>query len=364
MAVSTKPDSKHTDEYGIERTHEDEPGKIAELREKWGWFDHLMLMQERYAKMGGNQYAAGITYFSVLSMFPILMLLFAGAAFALVNDPDTLRQIQDEITKTVNGTVGDTLNEVIDTAIEQRSAIAGIGGLTALWSGLSWMNHLRYGASKMWKANPIAGGFVGRKLMDLVGLLMLLVALIIAFGITAVGSSGLTRYVLEFLGLEQIPGIDVITQVVAIAIGLIANYLVFLWLLKYLPRTDVPWRSAAKGAAIGAVAFEIFKQIGSLFFSNALNNPAGATFGPIIGVMVLFYFVWRILLYCCAWTATTDESLARSKVPAPEPAVIRVRNEVDPVDRMRDKSSLVSTGFAAGAVVSAAVLALRNVWRH
>ncbi|AKK02435.1 inner membrane protein YhjD [Corynebacterium epidermidicanis] len=355
MPAVTRPEKSKTDEYGIERVNKDDPGFVAKLRLEHEWFDHLMRMNERFGQSGGNQYAAGITYFSVLSMFPILMLVFAGAGFALANNPELLAEVQAKIADSAQGEMGKTINEVLVTAIDQRGAIAGIGTLTALWSGLGWMANLRYGVSKMWKVDPNAQNFLVGKLKDLVGLIGLLVALVVAFGVTAVGSSGLTMTLMERIGLDHIPGISTVAFVVALVVGLLANFLVFLWLIKYLPRTKVPMRSAIHAAMIGAVAFEVFKQLASVFFSNGLKNPAGATFGPIIGLMVLLYFVWRILLYCSAWAATTRESLAQAVVEVPEPAVIRVRNEV----RAKPASPAV-WGLSALAGTVVAALAFRK----
>lgn len=334
---------EQTDEYGIERTNGEE-GAIAKFRARWPWFDHLMKMNERYSTEGGNQYAAGITYFSVLSMFPILMLAFAGAATVLARRPELLDDIQTHIADSLDGTLGDTVNEVIDTAIAQRSVVFGIGGLTALWSGLGWMNNLRYGASKMWRYDVKGDGFVKNKLRDLLAFIGLMITLGIAMGFTALGSSGITEWLLERVGLEDVPGIFLVSYLVTLLFALLANYLAFLWLMKTLPRGEVPNKSAAQAALIGAIAFEIFKRIGSLFFANALSNPAGATFGPIIGLMVLFYFIWRILLYCCAWAATTDEALAIAPLEAPAPAVIRVREVA------QTQSSHLGTGLAVGAL--------------
>ncbi|MDO4928869.1 MAG: YhjD/YihY/BrkB family envelope integrity protein [Corynebacterium sp.] len=334
---------QQTDEYGIERTHEEE-GVVAKLRARWPWFDHVMRMNERYGAEGGNQYAAGITYFSVLSMFPILMLVFATAATVLARRPELLDDVQTYIADSIDGTFGETVNEIIDTAIEQRSVVFGIGGLTALWSGLGWMNNLRYGASKMWRYDVKGDGFVLNKLRDLVAFFSLIIILGITIGFTALGSSGITERVLGYVGLEDIPGIYYISFAVTLIFALLANYLAFFWLLKTLPRGEVPNKAALEAAVIGAIAFEIFKRIGSMFFSNALSNPAGATFGPIIGVMVLFYFIWRILLYCCAWAATIEESLAIAPLEAPAPAVIRVR-EVP-----QQQSSRLGVGLAVGAV--------------
>ncbi|MEZ2121555.1 MULTISPECIES: inner membrane protein YhjD [unclassified Corynebacterium] len=353
--ASSKTAPKQTDEFGIERVNQDDPGFLQQYRDKWPWFDHIMRMQERYGEMGGNQYAAGITYFSVLSMFPILMILFATVGFILANNPDAVVQLQQRISESVSGDVGEPVNRILETAISQRSTVAGIGGLTALWSGLNWMNHLRYGVSKMWKCDPSEGNIVKRKLRDLAGLIGLLLALILAFGVTAVGASGLTVTLLEKVNLDGIPGISVIVYLVALIVGLITNFCVFFCLIKFLPRTGVPRVSAVKGALIGAVVFEAFKQIGSVFFSKALSNPAGATFGPIIGVMVLLFFVWRILLYCSAWAATTAESLKKTRTPIPEPAVIRVRNDVDPIPDTKASVALVGAGAAIGAVGIAVV---------
>ena len=71
--ATTDPNRDKLDHHGVERTRKDDEGAIQKYRDQWPWFDHLMRMQERYSKQGGNQYAAGITYFSVLSLFPLLM---------------------------------------------------------------------------------------------------------------------------------------------------------------------------------------------------------------------------------------------------------------------------------------------------
>lgn len=347
-ATATASNPAKTDEYGIERATADEPGAIDRMRARWGWLDHLVRMQERYAAYGGNQYAAGITYFSVLAVFPLLMMVAAIAAYVLAANPDTLYSIQERIAESVPGQMSGIVNQILETAIEQRGAVAGIGGLTALWSGLGWMNNLRYGVSKMWRLDPTDGNFVAKKLLDLVGLVGLLVAFSVAFGVTAIGSSGLTRTLLDAVGLGGIPGIGVIVGAVAIAVGVLANFLVFAWLIMYLPRTTVPVRSGLKAAFFGALAFEAIKQLGSLFFSNALANPAGATFGPIIGLMVLMYLIWRVLLYVSAWAATTEESRALTPVRAPEPAVIRVRAEV------KDDSLSARAALGVGAAIGAA----------
>lgn len=334
MATSTSQDPDLTDRYGIERVREDDPTFLDKLRAKWGWFDHLMRMQERYGQEGGNHFAAGVTYFSVLSMFPILMVAFASVALVLRGNEDLLTTLENSIAENLSGQMGETINRVIQGAIDQAGGVFTIGFVTALWSGLAWMGNLRAALTALWKRPIIADNFVLGKLRDLVRLFGLLVMLVVTFAVTAIGSSGLTERVIEFVGLDGVPGIGVVTGLVAIAIGLLANWLLFLWMLYSLPRGGVPVKSVMKGAIIGAIGMEVVKQLGSVFFSNALSNPAGAVFGPIIGLMVVFYLIWRITMYASAWSATTDEALEQERPQAPAPAIINVRGEASRQGRL------------------------------
>ena len=136
MPTTTQSSSKKTDHYGIERANADDPGAVDKIRSKSGFVDHLMRMNERYGAEGGNQFAAGITYYSVLSIFPLAMLVVATVAAVLANREDLLNDLQSHITSSIDGDMGDTVNEILDTAIDQRGAMFGIGGLTTLWSGL------------------------------------------------------------------------------------------------------------------------------------------------------------------------------------------------------------------------------------
>lgn len=355
MATATDSNPAKTDVYGIERSRKDDPGALDKAREKSEVLDHLMRMLDRYGSNGGNQFAAGITYYSVLAVFPLLMLLTAVAASVLANRPELMAQLQEQISSSVDGDLGATLNKVLETAMEQRGAMYGIGGITALWSGLGWMDNLRIGISAMWNLQPTKGGnFFVKKANDLLGLIGLLVALIIAFGVTAAGSSGLTQHIFELVGIESFPGMNYVIFAAGLVAGLLANLLVMWWLVVILPRTKVPWRSGLLGAAVGAVAFELIKQLSTVIMSAAAGNPAGAVFGPVIVLMVMLYLVWRVVLYVSALAATTQESLREVEIPVPEPAIIRVRNEV------KQGPSAV-TALGAGAAIGAAgagVLAL------
>ena len=70
------------------------------------WFDHVMRAQERYQDSKGDFYAAGITYFTIFALFPLLMVGFAIGGFVLASHPELLAEIQEQIKSTVSGDIG------------------------------------------------------------------------------------------------------------------------------------------------------------------------------------------------------------------------------------------------------------------
>lgn len=119
----------------------------------------------------------------------------------------------------------------------------------------------------------------------------------------------------------------------------------------------MPKKSGFIGAAIGAVAFEAIKQLSTVIMASATGSPAGAVFGPVIVLMIVMYLVWRVVLYISAWTATTAESLKYAHPPVPEPAVIRVRNEVR-------EGAPAGAVFGVGAALGAAAVGATKLFRR
>ncbi|MET0134644.1 MAG: YhjD/YihY/BrkB family envelope integrity protein, partial [Kibdelosporangium sp.] len=89
---------------------------VDKFRRKWTWFDHLVRANEAFTNRYGNQFAAAITYFSVLSLFPLMMIAFAVAGFVLSAQPELLDELKESISKAVPGSLGGTINDVVATA--------------------------------------------------------------------------------------------------------------------------------------------------------------------------------------------------------------------------------------------------------
>src|SRR3954471_5587935 len=197
------------------------PGILDRLRTRYGWFDHVMLAQGRYQDSKGDFYAAGITYFTIFALFPLLMVGFAIGGFVLASQPDLLAEIEDRIKSSVSGDLGNQLVQLMDSAIESRTSVGIIGLATAAWAGLGWMANLREALSQMWGfLRQDTAGFVRTKLSDLLAIVGLFGAIILTVGLTALGSSGLMKQVVKWLGLQDLPGMSIGLRVASIAVSI------------------------------------------------------------------------------------------------------------------------------------------------
>ncbi|MEV0687840.1 inner membrane protein YhjD [Nocardia sp. NPDC050378] len=314
------------------------------------WLDHLVRAGGRFQRQRGDYFAAGITYFTVLSLFPLLMVAFSIAGFILVGQPDLLNELQAKVIEKVPGSFGEQINDLIKQAIDSRGTVGVLGLLTGLYTGLGWIANLRAALTEQWESQTPDKPWWREKLSDLGALLGLFLALVVSLGLSTVANSGLAAKLLKSVGLDGVPGASVVLSIVSIALGLLATWAVFAWVIARLPREPVTLRSAVKAAAIAAVAFEIFKFVAAIYLRMVLSSPAGATFGSIIGLMVFSYITFRILLFATAWAATSSDN-DHTEIAPPAPVVIQ--------PRVVDKN--LSTGAGAAAFGAGALAALALV---
>lgn len=319
------------------------------------WLDHLIRAGGNYQRQRGDYYAAGVTYFTVLSLFPLLMVAFAIAGSVLSGDPEMLTELRNKIIENIPGSLGGQLNDLIDQAVRSRGTVGTLGLLVGVYTGLGWMANLRAALTEQWEQKTPEGNWFLSKLSDLGALIGLGLAFVVSIGLSTLASSTLGARLLTTFRLSELPGARLILVLISILLGFLASWAVFVWMIARLPREPVTLRSAARAAAIAAVVFEIFKYVASFYLQMVLHSPAGAVFGSIIGLMVFSYTTYRILLFATAWAATASENEIEAEIPPPAPAVIK--------PRMSAPGLSMGTGatyFGAGALAALVLSGLRR----
>lgn len=324
-------------------TDSDQPGLLYRLRQRHPWLDRIMRAQDRYQDCNGDFYAAGITYFTVFALFPLLMVGFAVGGFVLASRPDLLAELEVHIRSAVAGDFGNQLVGLMDSAVKSRTSVGVIGLATAAWAGLGWMANLRKALTEMWEQQSEPDGWVGTKLSDLLALVSAFLAIVVTIGLTALGDTGLMATVLHWFGVGHVPGLNALLRVASIAVSFLVAWLMFTWIIARLPREKVSLRSSARAALIAAVGFELFKQVASIYLRTVMHGPAGATFGPVLGLMVFAYITARLILFSTAWAATAADTMALAPVAPPGPAAI--------VTRYREREGVDANSVAVGAAV-------------
>lgn len=272
---------------------------------------HLIRAAERFNDRMGNQFGAAITYFSFLSLIPILMVAFAAAGYILASHPTLLEEIFEKILANVSEpTLAATLQNTINTAVQQRTTVGLVGLLIALYSGINWMGNLREAVraqsrDKWERTAQDQEKFWTKYLRDLVSLIGLLVALVVTLSITSVAGSAQTMLI-GLLHLDGIEWLKPVWHLVGLVISISANYLLFFWIFWRLPRHRPRKKALMRGTLIAAIGFEAIKIIMTYSLPALIKSPSGAAFGSVLGLMAFFYFFARLTLFCAAWIATAE----------------------------------------------------------
>jgi membrane protein len=326
------------------------PGILDRLRARYGWFDHAVRAYTRFTERKGTFFAAGLTYYTIFALFPLLMVGFAVCGYALSRQPQLLKTIDDRIRSTVSGELGQQLVHLINSAIDARASVGVIGLATAAWAGLGWMWHLREALSEMW-AHPVdTTGYVRTKLSDLVAMLGTFLVIVATIALTALSRDKPMSAILRWLEIPEFPIFDVIFRGISLLVSLLVSWLLFTWMIARLPRQPGHFVTAMRAGLMAAIGFELFKQVGSIYLQTVLRSPAGATFGPVLGLMVFAFVTWSLVLFAAGWAATASPVDPRDTlVDPPGPAVISPRIQVDEGLSSRQTAAAMAAG-ALGAL--------------
>ncbi|TVS99104.1 inner membrane protein YhjD, partial [Amycolatopsis bartoniae] len=160
---------------------------VPRLRRKWPWLDHVIRANDAFGERYGNHYAAAITYFSVLSLFPLLMVGFSIVGFVLSDNHTAIDELRKGILSSAPSGLGNLFNTLVDAALDSRGGTGILGLLLAFYSGIGWMTNLRDALTAQWGQEKKKLPLVSTTLKDLASLAGLGLALVVSFGLTAVG---------------------------------------------------------------------------------------------------------------------------------------------------------------------------------
>lgn len=343
--------------------------RLAEARAERPALDHVLLMNEHYGKVKAGQQAGGVTYFAFLSFFPLLALAFFVVGIIQSIYPDAEDNLTTAIDSVLPGIIGNGDTQLSLDDVQSFSGIAGVVGLLGvLYAGLGWVSALREALVVVFETpQRELPSFVKGKLRDLLALGIIGFVLVVAVAVAGF-VSGFSEDVLDLVGLGS--ELSWLVKILAVLLGLAANTVLFFALFRLLAEPQAPPRSLWSGAVLGAVGFEVLKQLSGLLLKSTQGQPAFQAFGIALILLVWINYFSRLVLYAASWAYTTPESIAQRRAEPPGPvegpatpdlSELTTTASLDgdkPDVRRPDGAPPWAKPFAAGSAVTLAVVAL------
>ncbi len=242
-----------------------------------------------------------MTYFSFLSLFPLLLVIVAVIGFIASSNVDVAGKIVANLG--LSGEGARVVHNAVQNASESRKAAAPIGLAGLLWSGLGLVNALQFALNQVWQVEE-------RGIKDkAVGLLWLIGAAVLFIGASAVTTI-----------INWLPGF---VAPVGLAVGLVVNFALWAWTFKVLPNRHLPWRAVVPGAILGAVGMEVLKVVGGIYVPRAAANSSAlyGSIGVVFAVLAWLLLFSRLVLYSAVvnvvrWERRAGTVQATIEVPA------------------------------------------------
>jgi YihY family inner membrane protein len=283
--MTERTTSAETQPQGHGRRGGDAPERPTQLPGGSWWAAVKRTVQEFQVDNLSDR-AAALTYYSVLSIFPALLVLISLVDLA---GAGTIQTLLDNLGQVVPGSV----NQILAAAIENLQQTRGSAGLLALVSLATalWLAS-RYIAAFMRASNAIydvpEGRPVWKTLPIRIGVTMVVMVLLAASAVAVVVTGGLAARIGRLLGIGS----------TAVRVWDIAKWPVLLLIVGFLfallywasPNARQPFRWITPGGILAVVVWVVASAAFALYVANF--NSYNKTYGSLASVIIFLVWLW------------------------------------------------------------------------
>lgn len=258
------------------------------------WLKFFQRVFEEWNTDKVTRLAASLSYYTIFSLAPLLIIVIAIAGFVAGADV-----VQQQIISQLRGLVGQEGAQLIDTMLNNArdlgtnilAIILGVGAIVLGATGV--VGELKDSLNTIWNVTPKPGnglfGTLRERILSFGMVLgigfLLLVSLVISASLATLNAS--------IRGYFQ--GWTIIAQMLDVLISFGSVTLLFALLFKFLPDARVTWRDVWIGAGVTALLFTLGKYALGLYLgSSGVATPFGAA-GSLVILLVWVYYAAQIL---------------------------------------------------------------------
>lgn len=231
--------------------------------------------------------SAGVAYYSVFSVFPLLLGLLAisGTVFTSITLQE---QFLDYVTESMPGSE-EFVSKNIEELVRFRGALGICAILGLLWSGSSAFGAMSRAINRAWDVEKDRPFYVAKTLHIIIALSVGILFLLSSFASVAIEL--LSNYSRD-LGL---PGHEFfldfgLGNLMLKAVPWAITLAVFLLLYRFVPNCKTYWRYVWTGAVVATILFEASKGIFMWYLVNVANYEL--IYGSVASMMVLMTWAY------------------------------------------------------------------------
>src|SRR6195952_5438244 len=248
------------------------------------------------------KYSASLSYYTIFSLAPLLLLLISLAGIFLGRDA-----IQGKVFAEINGLVGNDAAKQVQDMIKHlqtsgKSTISVIIGVVTLIIGATTVfGEIQESINIIWQVKPkpkkgwvkmVKDRLLSGSLIVTLGFL-LLVSLIVNGALLA-----LSDRLKTFL-----PDITVVIfNVINVAISFIVISVLFGVIFKVLPDVKIAWKDVRSGAVFTAVLFMIGRLVIGIYIEKSGTSSTYGAAGSLIVILLWVYYTAAILYFGAEFT--------------------------------------------------------------
>ncbi len=289
-------------------------------------WDTIKATIDEYSNDKVPKLAAALSYYTVFSIAPLLVIAIAVAGFVFGADA-----AQGRIAQELKGLVGDQGAQFVQTAIQKTNQTGGgvlatiLGVVTLLIGATAAFIELQDSLNIVWKVKPKPGAALKTFIRDRLissGLVLAIGFLLLVSLVISAALSALQGYLGSILSIAPF-----VLEIINIVISLGVVYILFAMLFKFLPDVEVSWKDVWIGALATTVLFVAGKDLIGLYLGHGSIASSYGAAGSMAILLVWVYYSAQILFLGAEFTyvyATRFGSGAKPSAHA-EPAVTRLQ---------------------------------------
>jgi membrane protein len=258
---------------------------------------------------GAVEMAGAISYYVILSIFPMLLGMFALLSFFL-----PAATIQDTIYSFVQRNLSgleQVLQLDVSSIIAWRGPLGIISIISFFWSGSAMFGAINRAVNRAWEISRFRQLAI-RKLRELAMSVSTTLFLLLSMAGTII---------LSFI----VPGTGIIQGIGSRTITFCLVFAVFIIIYKWVPNTRTHWRLVWPGALLAAVFFELAQVLMSVYFANFTNfQLIYSSIGSIVILLIWVYFSAFIMVVGAE--VSFEYSRRRLKLPLKRWKLVNVTN--------------------------------------